>query len=817
MGSQDETTFYTGCFANCGGGVHCVFKAHLKDGVITRVEPDDRYNTGIGREDAVASEEDILRNRLQSRPCPQGLAFHRYYNPPDRVLYPLKRAPNTKRGEGKYVRISWEEALTTIADEMRAAREKYGPYSIMTVWRPGPQLLRLFQLWGGGVEAWGKASFPATQLMAHLMAGDAALIAGRKAVRVPHIGGSSPADMLTNSNLVVLWGLNPSVTKVTGPSFQLSWFIKLCRERGKRVIIIDPRYTVSAETLADQWIPIRPGTDHAMFLAMAHVLLSDNLWDKEFVAKYVEPVGFEKWRDYILGKDDDIAKTPEWAEGKCAVPAETIRELTHLVATTRPSWLWYAWGMNRRSHGEQTAKAFAALQAMLGYWGTPGGGPPFFIGPWRHVPFRVPWGDGGDYQVPKVHRYDYWAQAVLKLDKVRSGELGEDDYIRMVGWKADRSVVKDFNPRVLLWGTLGAYDRNFLVTVTESANYQLQALERMDFIATMQGNITPSARYADIILPVRDWLWEDKDIAKSWLGGWDSVNYIPGPVKPPGETKSYIWIHVKLAQKLGIDPQRYFRYYTTDENWDRDWERYLKDCYQTVIDHYKQRDITVPSWEDFTQGKFINCEELEEVPHTGYEEQMKEGKPFPTSSGKIEIYTDYIADETNRGRGEHIDSFGRPYYYLPSDWGDMPPLPVYRPGIRGMDDPLVKEYPLMLLTPHPRHRIHSWPWDTPWLREHVYRHRVWINPADARARDIKDDDMVRVYNDRGEAVMPAYVTSRVLPGVAVIPHGGKYDPDSSGVDRGAASATLLGGDSRSLATTAKASTLVQVEKEGKQP
>jgi anaerobic dimethyl sulfoxide reductase subunit A len=267
-----------------------------------------------------------------------------------------------------------------------------------------------------------------------------------------------------------------------------------------------------------------------------------------------------------------------------------------------------------------------------------------------------------------------------------------------------------------------------------------------------------------------------------------------------------------LAEKLGINPREYFTYYTNDENWDRDWERYVMDSYQRVVDHYKRRNIQVPPWEEFIQGKFINCDELDEKPFTGWDEQVKKDKPFKTLSGKIEFYSTYVADESNRGKGEHIDRFGLIYENLPSDWGDLPPMPIYQPTVRGMDDPLVKKYPLMLLSPHPRYRVHYLFWEHPWLRDHVYRHRVWINPTDAKARSIKGEDKILVYNDRGKVVMPAYVTSRVMPGIVVLYHGGKYIPGESGIDFGASPSSLLGGDFESGTTPAKATTLVQVEK-----
>jgi anaerobic dimethyl sulfoxide reductase subunit A len=139
-------------------------------------------------------------------------------------------------------------------------------------------------------------------------------------------------------------------------------------------------------------------------------------------------------------------------------------------------------------------------------------------------------------------------------------------------------------------------------------------------------------------------------------------------------------------------------------------------------------------------------------------------------------------------------------------------MSVYQMVVRGMDDPLTKKYPLVLLAPHDRYRVHYLFWEHPWLKDQVYRHRVWISAADAKARGIKDDDMIQVYNDHGKVVMPAYVTSRVMPGIVIIHHGGKFIPDESGVDFGASPSTLLGGDFESCITPAHASSLVQVEK-----
>jgi len=412
-----------------------------------------------------------------------------------------------------------------------------------------------------------------------------------------------------------------------------------------------------------------------------------------------------------------------------------------------------------------------------------------------------------------MYRSHYWAQAVLLLDRVRSGELTGGDYMRMVGYRADPSLLKDFNPKMLFWGGgTKPHASDHLVTACDASNTQVQAMERMEFIVTMHSRMTPTVKYADMVLPAQDWMWEEKNITQTQYGGFECINYCPGVVKPPGEVRPWAWVYTKLAEKLGIDPKRFFRYYTTDENWDKDWERYLREGYQGVVGYYRKRNIEVPSWEEFTRGKFINCDELEDKPFIGWDEQIREGKPFKTESGKIEIYSGYIANQANRGKGEHYDSFGRLYDNLPSDWGDLTPSPIYQTPVRGMEAPLAKRYPLMLLCPHSRYRVHYLFWDHPWLKDHVYRHRLWISTTDAKARGIKDGDLVQAYNDRGKVIMPAYVTSRIMPGLIVIRHGGKYIPDESGADLGASPSTLLGGDFESCITPAKATNLVQVAK-----
>jgi anaerobic dimethyl sulfoxide reductase subunit A len=307
-------------------------------------------------------------------------------------------------------------------------------------------------------------------------------------------------------------------------------------------------------------------------------------------------------------------------------------------------------------------------------------------------------------------------------------------------------------------------------------------------------------------------MWEDQYLMHSApYGCFEAFNFCNQVVEPPGEVKSWIWVFCKIAERLGIDPKKYFQYYTTDENWDADWERYLHDGYKNVISFYQKKGKIVPAWEDFKKGEFINCDEMEDVPFTGWEPQMKEGKPFNTKSGKIEIFWELVADEKNRGKGDFLDSQGKLIDNLQADWLDMTSSPTYMTCRRGMDDLLARKYPLMLLTSHSRYRVHYLFWEHKWMRS-LYNHRVWINAADAKARGIKDGDKILAFNDRGKIVMPAYVTPRIMPGLVLIHAGAKNMLGKGGIDYGAAPSTLLGGDFESNHAAARATNLIQIEK-----
>ena len=325
----DITIVRAGCPGhNCGG--RCLLKLHIKDGVVIRIETDDRPN------DTLADP--------QLRACIRGRAYRRRQYHPDRLKYPMRRIG--KRGEGKFEPISWNEALDLLAGEIKRVREKYGNSAILVPYGTGSYnqingrqtAARLMNLIGCSLGYYNSYSWACISKATPYVYGTS-------------VTGNQRQDWV-NSKYIIMWGWNPSEMRDGTNS---EFFIKKARENGAKVICIDPRMSMSAVALADEWIPIRPGTDVSMMSAMAYTIIKNNLHDQDFINRCC--VGFDKsqmpkdceneesYSDYILGTFDGVPKTPEWAEQICGVPAEKIEKIAIDYATQKPSVLYQGYGM----------------------------------------------------------------------------------------------------------------------------------------------------------------------------------------------------------------------------------------------------------------------------------------------------------------------------------------------------------------------------------------------------------------------------------------------------------------------------------------
>lgn len=727
MTQSGEEVITTTCASHCGGS--CILRLHLKNGVITHIETDNGENP-------------------QLRACLRGRAYRQRVYAPDRLLYPMKRVG--ERGEGKFERISWDEALNTIATEIIRVRDIYGPASILYIYLGGDvgnlhtasQMAKLLSLAGGFTGTWGWTSFQGGLFAQQVTYGS--------------FYTSNTRDDLVNSRLIIMWGWNP-VSTITGVNTNL--YLAKAKEAGTRIVAVDPRYTDSAATFAHQWIPIRPGTDGAMLLAMAYVMIKENLHDQQFLDTYT--FGFDKFRDYVIGIEDGVAKTSSWAEAITGVPATTIEKLARDYATIKPAALLAGIAPGRTAYGEQYHRIAITLATMTGNIGIHGGdaagrswesifgGYPYEMpAAWRgSVPNPVdqrsphpPKGSPLGYRASKVHYCDL-------PDFIEKGKAG--------GYPADCKLIAVVNCSY--------------VNAFPNVNRIVQALKsnKVEFIYIQEQFMTPTAKLADIVLPTNTFL-ERNDITHGV--GLPFYGYMRKVIESLGESKSHLDIATLLASKLGITGFS---------------DKTEEDLLREMVENSE-----IPDYDQFKQ-KGIYRLNLSE-PYVAFKKQIEDptNNPFPTPSGKIEIYSQQLAD------------INRP---------DLPSVPRYMETWESKNDPLAAKFPLQLITTHFKRRANNQFDNIPWLRE-LELQAVLINSADARDRDIHNGDMVRVYNERGEMVIAAKVTERIMPGVVDVPQGAWYDPDENGVDRGGC-ANILTRDAYSPGGSFPYNTcLVQVQK-----
>jgi anaerobic dimethyl sulfoxide reductase subunit A len=712
----------TMCASHCGGS--CLLKVHVKDGVITRIETDNE-------------EEPQLRG------CLKGRALRKYVYAPDRLLYPMKRVG--ERGEGKFERISWDEALAKVASELKRVISSYGTSSILIDFMPGDQsylhqwtwLNRLLGRFGAITQTWSNASF---------MGGNVASMAN---YGTPYT--TNNRDDLPNSKLIVMWGWDPAVS-VTGTS--ACWWLSQAKERGTRFIVIDPRYTDSAVVFADQWIPIRPSTDTALAVALAYVMIAEDLYDRKFVGTFT--YGFDKFSDYVLGKEDGVAKTPAWAEAITQVPVATIEKLARELATTKPTALMPSGAPGRTSYGEQFHRAVATLAAMTGNVGIHGGSPGARA--WESL--------FGGYPYP-MRWVNEKPELFAKKDAPPSKEVLE---------RRKKQIHRLEIPDMILRGKAAGYPNDckfFLVSgsnylnQTTNINYTVKALKAVEFFAVVEQFMTPTAKFADILLPANTFL-ERNDVAIGWHLPY--VGHQPKIIESLGESKSHLDMAIELARHMGVH-----------DLVDKSEEELVRDM---------AAEAGVTDFEEFDR-KGYHWFELPE-PYVAFKEQIEDPKnhPFPTPSGKIEIYLDYWAELNNP---------------------ELPPVPKYIEAKESWLSPLAKKYPLQFINAHAKNRALSKFETNPWLKE-LRAQVLQISPADALERGISDGDTVRVFNDRGELLITARVTDRIMPGVVHLPQGAWYNPDEKGLDRGASANVLTHSDYSPAGSSPFNTNLVQVER-----
>jgi molybdopterin guanine dinucleotide-containing S/N-oxide reductase-like protein len=814
MNTKGERVF-TSLVGDFAGGTP-VF-VHVKDDRIIRIRP-IIFEEDEAKPWSIRAGDRVFTPPKRTNPAPYDLSVRRRVYNPKRVQYPLKRVgfqpggkTNTEnRGKGEFVRISWDEALDMVCGELKRIKEVYGNSSILTIasghgshgfLNSHGNIQRVLNFWGGytpmirNPDSWEGWYWGGEHVWGFDMA----------------MGTPDQVDMLEdvmqNAELLVFWSYDVEQSGFIGGQDKSQWLLWL-KELGKKMMFISPDCNYTAATKGDKWIPIRPGTDAAMAASVAYVWITEGWYDKNYV--YTHGVGFDKWKDYVLGKDDGVPKTPEWAEGITGVRPYIIRALAKEWASKKTTLAIRFGAACRTPYSTEWARMMIYLQTMQGI-GKPGVGICALANS-APIDFKIKIPDKVAAR-PMINR----CARVVPKNPVKQSVYQTlvpqailNPPIRWYGGRIWGPVEEQFVPftqpmegaseiRMIWWDTVSN------VANWNNTNKWTEAYRspRIECGVAQTIFLENDALFADIVLPVctqlerEDFAYEGHPYVMgrgSDVGNFVAV-YMKPCIHPLYESKSDYEICRLVAERLGLEKEY------TEGNTVEDWIRGLfnASCLPELIpfEEFKEKGYYVFKFPD----------DWERNP--GLRRFYETGTGLKTPSGKIEFYSERLAQN------------------FPDDH-ERPPVARYiaegETHQESLTSARAKKYPLLMESPHPRYRFHSqhdtvtWLWE---IRTHkaiidgVCYEAVWMNPKDAKLRGIEYGDLVKVYNERGAVIFAAHVTERMMPGVVRVPNGANYTPVEIGkLERGGAINTIspLNTLSKNAFGMAVNAFLVEVEK-----
>ncbi|MEM2569839.1 MAG: molybdopterin-dependent oxidoreductase [Candidatus Bathyarchaeia archaeon] len=807
MEKKETRVSFVGTSLQGYADAHNFNEVHIQNNRIIRIRPYHFNEKLIYR---IKAKSKIFTRPAKSLSAPYELSFkHRAFSS-NRVKYPLKRIDfdpkgernPQNRGKSKFVRISWEEALNIIVGEINRIKEKYGLHAIAVMGD------------GHGQSSWQTLHYYAHKLFD-------ALGGCTHIVRNPdswegyywgakHVWGGEILtcgweyqdaiyeNVLENTELLIITGGDPETTS-WGFGGQLgSICMRWIKDAGIKCIFICPNLNYSAAIHADKWIPIRPNTDSALYLAIAYLWITEGTYDEGYVKTHVH--GFEDFKRYILGEEDGIPKTPEWASKITGIPVRTIKALARTWASKRTS-IAVAFGgpKIRGPYSTEPARLEAILLGMQGL-GKPGVHFVTLLPDWalgRIVP-GVPTSPEvypGLRQVLGVRRgigmprnpCTTYATAPLPPPFIPKTLLPDAILNPPITWYGTGAITAlredqfekftypmDGYPEIRM-----IVNENGCWTTCWNEGYKfIEAIRspKIEFVLVIHPWFENDCAFADIILPATT-VFEQDDFAAHVLGEFTFAIWTDKCIEPIGESKSDYEIMQEIALRLGVKETF------------PPFEDFVREAYEeSLCPKYM-------SWEEFKKNKVLI------VPSPSLEEWEEIKKKFDVKPGLGAFYEDPVNNrlETPTGKLEFY-STGLAEHF-PGDT-ERPPIPHYIPcgetHKESLLHPRAKKYPLLMVSNHPRWRVHAQCDDIPWLREiptckirgpdDYYYEPLWIHPSDAAKRGIKHGDIVKVYNERGAVLGAAYVTERIMPGVVSMDHGARVDLISieDRIDRGGA-------------------------------
>ncbi len=778
----------------------------LKDGKIVRIRPfhfDWKYDRKPWKMEARGK---VFEASMKALIPPFTLAYKNRVNSPNRTMFPLKRVDWDPKGErnpqnrgiSKYKRISWDEATDIIASELKRVIKKYGPTSV------------LLQADGHGETKVVHAAHGCSRRLLSMLGGYTWQTRNPDSWEgwywgAKHVWGCEPVgkaayqsnlvpDIAKHTSTLLYIGCDPETTTWGWGGQTVSQLCYWFTELGIKQVYVCPDLNYGAAIHADKWIPILPNTDAALYMAIAYIWITEGTYDKDYVATHV--VGFDKFKDYILGKEDGIAKTPQWASQKTTVPTRIIKALAKTWAAA-PTTTVHANGgnMSRAPYATENMRMEVCLLGMQGL-GKPG----------RHMFTTIEWGLFGNMDPPgwsfgktiPVPRHLVYPNLVPAnrgfavvgndlpaqiISKVKINDALNNPPISWYGTTLCRQLTEDQFVQYkypadgcseihMIWT-----DTPALMTCWNDSNGTARGYQnpKIEFMLAQHPWIENDCQFADIILPVTTKFEIDDIGIDNFTAEFGTLFLDQKCIEPKGESKSDYEAVCAVAEKLGL-----LKEYTGGKSVE-EWIRVgFDNCgikHLVTWEEFKEKGHYVipndPDWQKYEIGlrKFADD---------------PEHNPISTPTGKLEYFSQRLAD------------------HFPGDKG-RPPVPHWIENGEGhqerMSSERAKKYPFLCLSNHPRWRVHSQHDDMQWLREietckikgpdgYGYQ-TLWINPRDAEKKGIKQHDIVKAFNERGAVLFGAYVTERIMPGVIYVDHGARLDPIVTGeLDRGGAINTL---------------------------
>lgn len=731
------------CCNMCGGQSGIL--AHVVDGVVEKIEPNhwNPNNYSNISSDFFDGYSEDFGCREGGVICPKGHAGIAQLYDPDRVKVPLKRGnpDRSTDADPRWQEISWEQALDEIAGKLRTLRDAGEAHKLLWISEDHSfthiqdDFRKLF-----GTPNYGM----------HSNLCDVARKASFKVV----MGHDRPLADFIQSKYILLFGWNPTSA--------IKWvylprIITRAIERGARMVVVDP-YLSDTAAKAQEWVPIRPGTDGALALAMGHVIVRDELYDRQFVENWT--VGFDEYRDYVRHK------TPSWAEAITSVPASTIERLARELATTRPALIDVWSGPGQQSNGVQGGRAITMLNTLIGGWDRPGG-------------MVIPDKRGNKHAAVDP---DEWAEHTLKeprFDELHEYPLGHKSgvYCRMFENLAEGRG--PYKPKMLM-----CVFQNPMMSVPGTSTVA-RALARLETVVVIDTMMSETALMADYVLPGTVFL-ERYDLNTHWVT-WPALGLRQPVVKPQFGQPAEYEVVAALGRRLGLRDatgKDFFRIGplsgTRIEDLTAWYEDYLsnelkKGAPGITLEELKALPGAV--WVD--RGGTRYEKHTQPIPEEKLAAAWFDGSPradgtvvydkpkadggkrigmviggrvvsgFATPSGMVEFFSPGLADKK--------DALGRP----------VNPLPVYTPRDWQPSD----DYPLYLINWKEASHTHARTQNNQLLLEIKPDNPLIVHPDTAERYGVADGDEIEVESQYGRVRARIKTSRRIHPEVVGLQHG----------------------------------------------